>query len=842
MVSWFSTSCQLSFTTAMNNLKNHTHISSQPRLLGVISLCLILCFLGTPMAVAGKSPAGSQELRVADKWAVVIGISQFFDPKVPTLKYSAKDATDFYNYLTDPAAGHFAPDHVKLLTNEDATKVNIMDALGDSFLPHAAAPDDLVVIYLSTHGSPAGADIRGVNYVVAYDTRVDKLFATGIEMRQLLRMIKERVHTNRIVLLLDTCFSGAGAAGGHKGLSRTNVDTQEVAQGIGSLVISSSAPDQRSWESDQLKNSYFTRYLIDALKKEGGKSPVDRVFGYMREKVQADVLRDKGEMQTPVIASAFTGPGVVLSVPSSAPRSAPYTVPQLLESHDSQSKMLPGTNLVSYTQHMQLANQLIDQHKLWDATHELEQASSLNPTSVEAYLVSADVYNAQKRYPEALEAAKRAVLNDSNSSRAHEALARAYLCAGEVGESLRQAQQSITLDPNNSMAHNLLGFIQEHNFNRTDQAEQAYSKALALNGVNTRALVNLGLLKQRAGHPEQSEQLFAKAVASDSGDWEAHWALGKLLKERSAYKESESELREAIQLDPSNFKLHSELGTILSASRQKDAESELRKGIELAAGVGEAHLQLALFLSGMPGRTDESENEFRKAIDLDPSLDKARVGLANLLIDHRQTYDEADRQFRKALETDPRNASAYVGIARVYADLYHNYTGAYQELKKALGLNPNDSLAHDRLGLVLSSHLKRYDEARKEFEAAISSNPACAVAHYHLGQYLVGECQSFDQAAAEFKKAIELDPSDARFYTTAGTLETTHYKRYKDAASLFNKALELNPADAEAHYRLGLISIEKFGQRHSGESELKKAYQIDPANDEYTKAFKRYCR
>src|SRR5262249_52873594 len=92
-----------------------------------------------------------------DKWAVVIGLSRFADASVPPLKYCAKDAQDFYDYLTDPNQGHFEKDHVKLLVNEDATKINIMDVIGDSFLPHGAAPGDLVLIYLSTHGSPSGA-------------------------------------------------------------------------------------------------------------------------------------------------------------------------------------------------------------------------------------------------------------------------------------------------------------------------------------------------------------------------------------------------------------------------------------------------------------------------------------------------------------------------------------------------------------------------------------------------------------------------------------------------------------------------------------------------------------
>lgn len=810
-----------------------------------LALAFTYCFSAQAQLMTAKPATPTQTARVGDKWGVVIGVSQFADQKVPQLKYSAKDATDFYNYLIDPASGHFTKDHVKLLVNEDATKVNIMDALGDSFLPHAAAPDDLVVIYLSTHGSPAGADIRGVNYVVAYDTQVDKLFATGIEMKQLLRTIKERVHTNRIVLLMDTCYSGAGVEGGHKGLVRTNVDTQEIAQGIGSLVISSSSPNQRSWESDQLKNSYFTKYLIDALKSEGGKGSIDQAFASMKDRVQSEVLRDKGEMQTPIMAGAFTGPGLVLGVPPSVTRSAPYAMlEQAGAAPASQSKMLPGTNLVSYSQHMQLANQLIDQNKLWDAAHELEQATKLNPTSVEAFLVSADVYDAQKRFAEALESAKRAVINDQNSSRAHEALARAYLRTGEVGEALRQAQQAITLDPGNSMAHNLVGFIQERKFSRTDQAEQEYRKALELNPVNTRALINLGLLKQASGDSAEAEQLFRKAIASNSEDWEAHYALGRLLRERGKLKEAETDIKQSIKLDPSNYKLHSELGNILATDKNKleEAEREFRKAIELAADKGDAHNPYANFLANCVGRVDEAEGEFRKAIELDPHLDDARVGLGNLLVVHRKTYDEADKQFRKALEINPRNGAANVGIARVYSELYKNYTGAEQELRKALRLNPSNSLAHCQLGLLLSTHFQRFDEAKQEFDKAIKADPSNAEAHYQLGLFLINQQKAFDQGLKEFEKAVEIDPSESRFQTSIGSLLIAQYKKYKEAETYLRKAIELNVADAQAHYHLGLLLIEKLGQRKLGDAELHKAYQLDSTSEDFKRAYERYCR
>ena len=129
---------------------------------------------------------------VRDKWALIVGISNFQNSKL-NLHYPAKDAQDFYDFLTKE--GNFAKDHVKLLVNEQATRANILSDLGDRWLPHVANPDDLVLIYISSHGSPADSDVRGVNYLLAYDSDPDTLFASGLPMQDLSNVIKTRVHS-----------------------------------------------------------------------------------------------------------------------------------------------------------------------------------------------------------------------------------------------------------------------------------------------------------------------------------------------------------------------------------------------------------------------------------------------------------------------------------------------------------------------------------------------------------------------------------------------------------------------------------------------------------------------
>lgn len=293
-----------------------------------LKLAVLLAVSGATVAwqsaawAAGGEGAGGAESNVAnrpvtDKWALVVGISKFSDPTL-NLRYPAKDAQDFYNYLI--TKGNFAKDHVRLLLNEKATKENILDQLGDSWLPRAALPDDLVVIFISSHGSSSDADIRGVNYVVAHNTNPTKLFTTGIPMQHLADTIRERVHSDRVLVVLDTCH--AGGASESKGIVRqANADAATIAQGSGQLVICSSDKNQTSWESKQYPNSVFTRSLIEGLQKQGSSSDVSDVFNFVKDKVQQEVVQERGVLQTPVLESSkWTGKDLVIACQPVRPR------------------------------------------------------------------------------------------------------------------------------------------------------------------------------------------------------------------------------------------------------------------------------------------------------------------------------------------------------------------------------------------------------------------------------------------------------------------------------------------------------------------------------------------
>lgn len=259
----------------------------------------------------------------------MIGVSKYKDDTIPVLQYASKDAADFSKFLVDKA--NFAPDHIRLLLDEQATKEEILTELGDTFLPRVVKPDDLVVLYFSTHGSPSRTDVRGRNFLVAYDTKKNNLYATGIEMQALSDLLTDRVGANRVLIVLDACHSG-GAQDGSKELMREGVGVEQVRLGKGHLIVSSSTRDQRSWESKRYNNGVFTRKFIESLQLKGRETGLSEDFGYLKESVSDEVQQDRGAAQLPQLKSdTWTGNELRLSAPPARPAPLPPAVAKLLQ-------------------------------------------------------------------------------------------------------------------------------------------------------------------------------------------------------------------------------------------------------------------------------------------------------------------------------------------------------------------------------------------------------------------------------------------------------------------------------------------------------------------------------
>ncbi len=277
-------------------------------------------------ALATRKPLKSVE----EKWALVVGISNFKDHRI-NLKYAAKDAMDFRNYLIFEA--NFKPDHVKLLLDGEATRDGIVANLGERWLGKHAQRDDMVVVYVSSHGTSAVRDVGDTNFIAAYETNVANVVFTGIPMQWFTAGINNIIQAARVIIIMDVCHGGAlapvssdfattanakAAASKQQGekalLRQIQLSKKDLGAGSGRVVIASSQSDQTSWESKAYPNGVFTRKLIEGLRSAGPNTTLKDAFNHMRSKVELEVLRDRQRIQTPVMLVSDQGGSLVLAV------------------------------------------------------------------------------------------------------------------------------------------------------------------------------------------------------------------------------------------------------------------------------------------------------------------------------------------------------------------------------------------------------------------------------------------------------------------------------------------------------------------------------------------------
>jgi uncharacterized caspase-like protein len=162
-----------------------------------------------------------------------------------------------------------------------------------------------------------------------------KLYATSLQMIELVQTLNREIRARRVALFLDTCFSGdavRGIAGGTKRVvtawsSAPPADAthasvtfsaafQNLKSGVGRAVITASRADELSWEDESHQNGYFTHCLLTALRNGNGTATLGQIFQKVRDEVQASVSKDhQGQRQTPTSEFTEQADSIVISMP-----------------------------------------------------------------------------------------------------------------------------------------------------------------------------------------------------------------------------------------------------------------------------------------------------------------------------------------------------------------------------------------------------------------------------------------------------------------------------------------------------------------------------------------------
>lgn len=229
------------------------------------------------------SPPGAGQ-----RHALLLGVSDFSGVRALAPGVSVKDLPAVVRDLaiikrTLIDLGVPAP-QIRELLNRQATAAALRQALAE--LARATRPEDVVFVYMSSHGMPKDGGYSGYGYPVVYDTGL--LNRAGIVDFEEIQTALRQLPARRVVWVADTCHSGGALAGmatveiSSKSIvlkSDRGFDADLVARAAGKdmVILTSSRAEQESWAKNE-GGSFFTEILARGMSETRGRATVYQVY------------------------------------------------------------------------------------------------------------------------------------------------------------------------------------------------------------------------------------------------------------------------------------------------------------------------------------------------------------------------------------------------------------------------------------------------------------------------------------------------------------------------------------------------------------------------------------
>lgn len=245
---------------------------------------LLLLLLATPALAAGP-----------ERYALVVG-ANVGGQGTEALYFAEEDAARVGDVLTE--LGAIPPANLVVLRSPTRGQLTAALArLGDRIA--GVGGHATLVFYYSGHAQPDAIQL-GRAQTWSYDEVRAAVAATGADVR---------------LLFFDSCF--AGGATRTKGAQRAPGFLEEARAEVtasGEVVITSSASDEASQESDEIGGSYFTHYLVSALRGAAdstgdGEVTLEEAYRYVYHRTVAHTAATRAGAQHPGFDYDLRGSG-----------------------------------------------------------------------------------------------------------------------------------------------------------------------------------------------------------------------------------------------------------------------------------------------------------------------------------------------------------------------------------------------------------------------------------------------------------------------------------------------------------------------------------------------------
>ncbi|MFN0175857.1 MAG: tetratricopeptide repeat protein [Saprospiraceae bacterium] len=797
-------------------------------------------------SAGGKATAGEQSTNHQTR-AVVIGISDYQDPAIPDLRFADRDAEAFANFLRSPAGGSLDGDHLKVLTNSEATAGRIAEAF-DALIEQATEGEQ-VIIYFSGHGDVEGKKISQPGFLLAWDAPSRVYMGGGTYSLSFLQEIVSTLSVQnkaKVIVITDACHAGklAGSQIGGAQLTSANLAKQYANE----MKILSCQPNEFSLEGEQWGGGRgcFSYHLVDGLfgladRNGDGFVSVGELDRYLEDKVTAEAAP---QSQVPMLLGnkterlAAVNAGILAELQKHKAGGMPTFA--ATESRGFEDEVLAKVD--TSIRQMYRAFKLAVQEKRYflPAGNSAEDYYA-QLTQVEAL---APLRGMMKRnYAAALQDDAQQVLN-------HWLKDQSLLTFGSDSKGrlpLKVFTEKVKAFPRClDRAAELLG--SKHYMYATLKARRYFFEGYLLADSNKNPDTELGeralgLFRQSLEwQPEQPQvywqmsevfgynllqpdslEHYARLASEMYPNWirpctQAAWLL---FSKYEQFDRAKPFMEQARCIDSNAVEvLHTWAVFDYGQKRFAEAEWHFKKVIALDSTIDNIWNNLGLFYS-MTGRFAEAEPILKKAIALDSTLAHPRNNLGTLYIQTRR-FAEAEPVLKKAIALDSTLAPALNNLGYSYIQT-RRYAEAEPLLNKSLALDSANIYTLNHLG-SLYFNTRRNAEAERVWKKAIALDSTKATIWFNLSNSYIST-RRFAEAEQVLKKAIALDSTLLPVWNSLGTVYN-QTRRYAEAEPVLKKAIALDSTNVSARNGLGFayLNTRRFAE---AEPVLKKAIALD---------------
>jgi tetratricopeptide (TPR) repeat protein len=335
----------------------------------------------------------------------------------------------------------------------------------------------------------------------------------------------------------------------------------------------------------------------------------------------------------------------------------------------------------------------LKENRFQEASIEFRNAIQLDDRFAPAYWGLAIAYEGLQRFPESIDALRRAIDLDPNQLDARVKLANYYLVdrPPQIAAAEQLSNEVLQKNPNHIEGIILRASVLSAQNRPAEEVLAEINRALALDTNRIQTYLSLARFHLNRNDPGKAEETFRKAISINEGSAVAHTQFGTFLVEMKRLDEAEREMRRAVEVEPSNRESRLTLASFYLSNRQLDkAEQSYSALAEIDRNRVDGRAVLADFYAAV-NRPDDAIKIYDEIVAKAPDYTRGRFRMGEIMLE-RGDANSAAGQADLLLKRNANDRQALLLRARVRLQ---NGTpkDAIKDLEEVLKQEPNSRSA-----------------------------------------------------------------------------------------------------------------------------------------------------